>query len=896
LIASARDYQARGDDKAAIIQLKNALQQRPQDGAARLMLGLATLRTGDPVSADKELRKALELGQAPEQVLPPLARAMLELGEAGKLLKEFGDRRLADPGAQAGFLASLGQAQLQLGRLDEAANAFKAAQAIDPELVAANLGQARLLAASGNVESALQLVDQVIARHPKAADAFVLQADLRLYQGDRAGAKASLEQAVEADGAYLPGRLALVEALIQFGEFDAAAIQLDAARKLRAGDLRILYFDSLIAYGKKDLAKAREAVLKILKASADNVPALVLAGAIDLKDGKAADAEKHLRRAVANAPQHAGARRLMVRAYLSTEQPAKALDTLQPLVASSARLDPALLMLAGETYLANGELQPASTFFAAAAETKSQEPSARTRLGQIALLRGDSDTGIRELEAATALENAPIQADISLILGYLRRKDYDRALETARQLAKKYPKNPMVQQLQGEVHLVRREPKEAREAFENALAVGPKYLPAVAGLARIDLAEKKPGDARKRFEDLIARDPKNERALLGFAEVMTRTGAPPAELLPILQRAVSVNPQSANARLALIGSYLRAKDTRAALTAAQEADAAIRNDLRILGALAQAQEAAGEPNQAIETYNRMAALDPKSSAPLTRLAALHVKRKDYSKAIETLRRAQKIAPNDPAIGRDLVGTYLLAGKAEDALKEAQAVRAATPKVGVGYLLEGDVYASTKRWPQAERAYRDGLKVDPTSDVLAVKLHVALLEMNRVADAESMARNWLAQHPKDTRFRNYLAERMTRAGNMKQAITLYEAVLAQDSNNVVALNNLAWVAGTLGDPRAIGYAERAVKLAPDSAPALDTLGVLLVRKGDAAKGIEYLGRATTLAPDRHDIRFNYAKALVNAGRGDEARKQLSMLQGVTADFPGKSEIPMLLKQI
>jgi hypothetical protein len=51
---------------------------------------------------------------------------------------------------------------------------------------------------------------------------------------------------------------------------------------------------------------------------------------------------------------------------------------------------------------------------------------------------------------------------------------------------------------------------------------------------------------------------------LGLAEVMTRTGATPAELRPILQRAVSVNLQSVNARLALIGTYLRAKDTRAA--------------------------------------------------------------------------------------------------------------------------------------------------------------------------------------------------------------------------------------------------------------------------------------------------------------------------------------------
>ena len=64
LIASARAYEAKGDHKGAIIQLRNALQQNPADGEVRLLLGRASLQTGDPVSAQRELRKALEYGQS----------------------------------------------------------------------------------------------------------------------------------------------------------------------------------------------------------------------------------------------------------------------------------------------------------------------------------------------------------------------------------------------------------------------------------------------------------------------------------------------------------------------------------------------------------------------------------------------------------------------------------------------------------------------------------------------------------------------------------------------------------------------------------------------------------------------------------------------------------------
>jgi putative PEP-CTERM system TPR-repeat lipoprotein len=891
LVSSAAEYLAQGDTAAAVIQLRNALQQQPGNGSARLLLGQALLATRDPVGAQKELRKAMDYGQPADSVLPPLARAMLQLGEADKLVAEFGNRALGSA-AQASFQATLGEALLQLGRLQEAADAFSAAIAVDARHVPAQIGFARLLAAEGKLEEANQLIERIIAAHPDQAEAFALQSDLRLAQGDSAGSRHALEQAVRADPAYLPARYALIAMLIDDRRFEAAAEQVEAARAARKGDLQVLYFDGLIALGRNDLPKARDVAQQVLKHAPDHVPTLVLAAAVELQDKQSARAESYLRRALALAPAHSGARRMLVRTHLGANQPAKALEAIQPLVVGKDRSDPRLLMLAGETYLANGDMAQASLYFASASKTESQNVPARTRLGQIALATGNVDAGVKELEAVAAT-NGSIQADLALIADFMRRNEFDKALAAALALEKKQPQSPLAQQLIGSIYAAKKDPASARKRFDRALELDPGYLPAVVGLAYLDLGEGKPAEARRRLEVLVESNPKNEQALLGLADLQARTGAPATEILATLNRAVSANPQSVNARLALISRYLAGKDAKSALVAAQEAATAIPNDASILGVLAQAQEAAGEPNQAVETLNRAASLRPNPPTALLQLAALHARRGDTSKSIDALKRAQKVAPADPVIARDLVVAYLKSGRTEDAIREAKALQSSTPKLAAGYLLEGDVHATRKKWSEAELAYRNGLKLEPDSSLLASKLHSVLLGGGKSSEADAFGKKWLADHPKDVPVRLYLGERALQARNYRSAAALYESVVAHEPNNVIALNNLAWSAGQIGDPKAIVYAERAARLAPESAVVLDTFGVLLASKGDTAKGLEYLRKATTLAPDRHDIRLNYARVLAKTGQKDAARAELVRLQAVQADFQGKSEIAALL---
>jgi cytochrome c-type biogenesis protein CcmH/NrfG len=89
LLADARQYQQKGDVKAALIQLKNAVAKSPEDGEARLALGTFYMDNGDRVSAEKELRKARELKVDDKRVLPLLGRATLGIGQGKKVLEDI---------------------------------------------------------------------------------------------------------------------------------------------------------------------------------------------------------------------------------------------------------------------------------------------------------------------------------------------------------------------------------------------------------------------------------------------------------------------------------------------------------------------------------------------------------------------------------------------------------------------------------------------------------------------------------------------------------------------------------------------------------------------------------------------------------------------------------------
>ena len=894
-IASAKQYMARSEYGAAAIQLQNALQKRPNDGEARYLLALALLETRDPVSAERELRRALALNVSPAVVLPAVARALLESGQQEKLVAEFANLKVSETGAQAKLHAIVGRAYLSLGKPDEARAAFAAALTAEPGHDPARLGQARLLAAEGAMAAAVEIVDDVLGKSPTEVDALAMKGELLLAQGEPDAAVTAFQRVIELKPNSVAGRRMLISLLIDRHEHEAAASQIAEAKRILREDPSILYLESLLAFRQGNPALARESTQRILKAAPDNVPSLVLAAAIEYELRSYAQAQVHLRKVLDRAPRHVFARRLLVASFLRAGEPERALDALGPLLRQGSA-DAVALSLAGEVYLAKNDLKRANDYFEKATIADESNVDTRTRLAQIRFALGDAERALRDLEAASQADAKSFRADVLLILSLLRRDEADRALIASGSLEQKQPNNPATYHLKGLIFLAKRDAVKARSEFEKALELQPSFLPALQNLTNLDLQAGRFDAARQRFQDALARQPSNNAQLhLAYAELLRVTGSSQQAVLAAIERATKKDPVSVAARVALVEFLVRSGDTRRALTAAQEASAAIPGDLRVLEALGVSQQAAGDLNQAIATFQKVVAAAPQATQPLVRLAGAYTAAQDYPSAAQRLRKVLSLQPGLVDLHREIALLLVRAGRPDEALQEARTVQRQRPKEAIGFVIEGEVFAAERKWAAASAAYRRAFRLSTSPGVLT-RLHATLDAEGRAQEAEQIASKWVRDNPQDVAVRTYLAERDLRVKDYRSAVLQYRAVLEKTANDPIVLNNLAWAAGQLDDPQALSYAERANRLAPGSPAILDTLGWLLVQQGDTVRGLEYLQRASDLAQGSQEIRLHLAKALVKAGQLDSARKALDALQRTPEPSPQREEAAAMLKSL
>jgi putative PEP-CTERM system TPR-repeat lipoprotein len=892
-LSTAKELLTRNDNRAAIIEIKNALQKNPDLVAARLLLGRTLLDEGDARAAQVELGKARELGAPVDEYLPLLLRSYLATGEFKRIIDEAGKSAPSSPESAAAVETALGGALLATGKRDDAAQAFTRALAKLPDYAPALLAQARLAAAGRNFDQAKALVDRILAANVKDHEALQLRGDILAAAGERDAALEAYRKAVEARPSFTAARHSIVNTLLAQGKTDDAGREAEAMAKTAKNHPLTLSAAMRVAMARKDFKQAREHAQQLLRLAPSNPLVLVQAGIIEFQLKSLSQADSHLSQAVKLAPESTIARRWLALVNLATGQPARALETLKPVIEKNIE-DPTLLSLAGEAYLRNGDPKRAEEMYAAAAKLDPADARKRTGLAITRFAKGDADTGFAELERISASDTGT-SADMALIAGHLRRNEFDAALKAANALEKKMPDSPVPYEIRGRIHLAKRDNASARKQFERAVAISPAHFPAVLGLAGLDVNDKKPEEAAKRFEALLATDPKNTQAWLALAGLKRQTGGSTDDVAALLAKGIAAQPDDPAARLALAELYLRAGDQRRALSSVQDGIAAIPNRPELYEALGRVQMAAKEYNQALTAFAKQAALLPGSPTPHLLMAEVNMAAQKPEAAAQNLRQALQVRPDLVEAQRGLIGIDIQTNKGQNALGIAREVQKQRPKEAIGFVLEGDIHTSRKAWKEAIAAFRTALKQEPSSGT-AIKLNGALEAGDEKAEATRFAEGWNREHPKDTAFQMHLAELALARGDLPGASQRFRALLTVLPDNPILLNNLAWVAGRLKAPDAITLAEKANKLSPNQPAFMDTLAMLLSDKGEQARALELLGKAVELAPQAYGIKLNQARVLIAAGKKPEARRILEDLAALGDKFPARQEIDKLAAQL
>lgn len=890
-IATGKAKMANKEYRAAVIEFKNALQKDGNSNEARFLLGKALLEIGDARGALVELRKLQDTGFDKESLTPVLAAALVFNGEFDRFIAEYADVELKTPALQAELKSALAAAYGAKGKYVQSRVAAEAALQADPNNLAAQLALVQLLIAAGDRQGALEQVERAIKTHPNAARAWVVKAEVQRALGvDVAQIIESYRQALKVDNTTLQAHIGITDILIRQQDYDAARKELADAKKIQPNSPEVQYYTAMMAVQQNDLKQAQDLALQLLKVAPGNPRYLQLAGLVEYERGRYLESIAHLGKALNSTRAQGPVRVLLAKAQMRAGDPRRAYSTLQPLLDAQGTQPSEVYTVAGEALQQQGRVDEARRLFAQAVKANPKDARGRTALALAQIDEGRDEQGVKELRAIASSDEGMI-ADVALIAAHIKANRLSDAEAAVAALEKKAPTKPMPAFYMGRLAQLTGQNAVAREKFELALKRQPTYMPAANALAALDIQDKKPEAAIARFEKIAAADPALVEPRLAIVLVRQRTGASRTALIEALDPIIKQFPGAEEPLLAKI-QLLIGSDNKAAAQLAAEGISRFPEKGLFLDLQGQAEMLQGQHTAALQTFNKLAGMDPNAVNPMMRIAEVYMARSDAPAAISQLRKVLSVKPDFPQAQAMLVVLLARTNKIDEAFTLVRSIQARTPNEARAWTFEGDLHNTKGNLAGAITAYRTSLKKRETSDT-TVKLHRSLLASGQAAEAAKIEEDWLKRHPQDALFLFYLGDIALANAQLERAESLYRKVVALAPDNAIAINNIAWTLLRQGKPGARAMAEQALALSPDSTSILDTLAEINASEGRLDQALTLQKRALELDPQQHVHRLHLAQYLIKSNQKAAARVELQKLSELGKAFPRQDEVQKLL---
>jgi tetratricopeptide (TPR) repeat protein len=296
---------------------------------------------------------------------------------------------------------------------------------------------------------------------------------------------------------------------------------------------------------------------------------------------------------------------------------------------------------------------------------------------------------------------------------------------------------------------------------------------------------------------------------------------------------------------------------------------------------------AGHPDDAVEHYRRAIAEKPALAEAHSNLGHLLTDKGNLDGAIEQFQQALMINPDYAEAHNGLGFALALANRLDGAADEYRRAIEADPKYADAYNNLGVVLARQRRIDEAIKYFSKAIELDPgcvggesnlghalladdrldeaiphlakavRSNPDSAELHndlgTALAERGRIDEAIPEFERALQISPNLARAQSHLGTALVMKGHAAEGLAQWRQVLKEEPDNLLVLNNLAWLLATSPDPsirngkEAVELAEHAVQVTSAKEPSiLGTLAAAYAETGEFGKAIEVQRQATDIA--------------------------------------------------
>jgi tetratricopeptide (TPR) repeat protein len=709
-IARGKAFLQKHDYSRAVVEFKNAAQATPKDAEPYYQIGVASFGGGDVRTAIVAFKKALEIN-------PKHAGAQL---------------RMAQLMANASEPTWLNDAENRLKSLMETSP-------VTPEILnTLALTEMRL----GNTASAVENLEQALAKAPQELTSSILLAKAKLLQNDVKGAEDVLKKARDANpnsaashtilGRFYVSRNRLADA---DGEFQNA-IRINPQSGTALMDLATLQ-NSL---GRKQEA---EASFKRLAALGDKTYRPVYALFL-FENGRRDDAVHEFEKLVKDDPEDRPTRTRLVSAYLAVNKRADAQKVLDQALKKNPR-DLDALLQRGEMSLAAGKYSEAEADLNEVLHLQPSSAETHYLLGKLHQARGATLSYRQDLSKALQLNPYLLSVRLELAGVLTDTKEGQASLDILNEAPESQRElTPVLVQRNWALWALG-DMAGMRKGIDQGLSRGrSKDLLLQDGLWKLRAGN--PSGARAALEQALNIDPSDVRALSALNQTYAAQKQNAVALQKVKEYA-SRQPKSAPVQ-EYLGVLLMAngdqKQARAAFEAAKAADPKfVRADL----SLVQTDVVTSRWDDAQKRLQAVLTSDPGNTTARLWLGNVEATKGDNKDALEQFRQVVVSDPSNPQALNNFA--YLLAeygNQPAEALKYAQKAKELAPDTAE--------YSDTLGWI----LYRKGL------------YPLAVTELERAVSKEH-----------NPIWKSHLAMAYAKAGDLNRGRTLLEAVLKTNPN-------------------------------------------------------------------------------------------------------------------
>ena len=895
-LALARNHVAEGNYRASIIELKNVLRETPSNAEARGLLAQSFYQLADFPAAIGEFERALELGGHSTEMWIGLGESLLRSGGSAEALDRVVPN-LDSNSQEVRELALIANIYASLGNFEQASGLFRRLISLDGLSEQGLTGMAMVAASGGDSGLAETLLRQAVENPHATPRAFLMQGYNRRMHRDLEGAISAFEAAIKRENAHtnladrFDARAALAITLVDNLELQRVRGTLDELALLFPGHPIHHYLRGRIAFAEGNLDIASLELQRYLSREPNDLRANVVIGAVSFYQNYYRQAEMYLRQAVRENIGGESAVRLLAETRLRLNRPEEALELLRG--AAIDNNNESVLGLLGRAEFRSGNRAAGLAYFEQGVAANPDSPQIQLMYSMALMADGQNGKAVEVLNAIDGGVDATHRKEILKLIALERQGERQAANQLAMEFLSSNASDSSAHAIVGSFKQSIGSVDQAADHFQNALAINSVNRMALMGLASLALDDGRNADAEHSLDQLLTVEPSNMPALGMLADIML-PAARYEELRSRIESAVAAAPGQPDLRLFQAKIFLISGDANKAMAIVREARDKFPDVAEFLHLEGLILVDIGQIESALISLSRAVAADPVNTQFLFDLSVAYLQVRDYYSASKAIKRYRQISKAD-VIGLSVHVSALIGlrkyAEARDAVSD---FKFDEENAAIRNVLGGDIDLADGRAIDAIPQFEAAAELMWDRGI-ALRLSSAYLAVGSEKAPQPLLR-WLNEHPNDVIVRRSYGELLQISGSSADAVRQYEAVVAADGNDAIALNNLAWEYALSGKLEALDLARRAYELEPEQASIIDTYAWILFLNDDPVNALKLLRKAVELAPGNANINYHLAKVLAETGERGEAARMIEKLLMSNQQFSSRDDALMLAESL